>query len=143
MTYTDELEEIDILAELELDKPTFDSCHWDTEEYPELTYIAEQIERMGFKIYSRDRNTQAHTWKTGIWECVMLPKINCVRLNYKQPSGNMFSELSMSVETSSLDDIVKSVAKSFFYKDDENDIKMIKRDREAWNSAYSAKLGKW
>lgn len=149
----DTLDEVDVLIELEQMQFKFDteeeetipqtSYFWADAEHPKLSAVATQIERMGFTLASYDENTMVHRWISDDWECIMLPSIGCIRLNYKQPSGNMFSELVMSVEESTIDEMVKNIAHSFFFKGDDAITKMIERDRRAWNTQYAKKLGRW
>lgn len=150
----DTLDEVDVLAELEQMQLKFEpeeeevkapqtSFYWEASDYPKLSFVATQIERMGFEIASYDENTMVHRWIAHDWECTMHPSINCIRLNYKQPSGTMFSELVMSTEESSAEKMVEEIANSFFFKGDDAITKMIERDRMAWNKQYSKKLGHW
>lgn len=116
---------------------------WDAEAYPSVTYVAEQIERMGFELKLISEETGFHIWATGSWSVSIHQDFPVVTLNYRKESGEIYSELSISTENNSAEEIVLQIAKKYFSFSDEEDLKTIKKDREAWNKKYSNKLGVW
>lgn len=144
---TAEIDLLDEMVQFNMEEPEEKtkqtSYFWDANEFPAVTQVATQIERMGFSIASYDENTLMHRWIANDWECFIYPNTGIVRLNYRQPSGTMFSELVMSVRETRVDTIVEAIAESYFIKGDAYIDTMIAKDKERWNKLYADKLGYW
>lgn len=119
------------------------SFNWVASEFPKLTYIATQLERMGFTMARYNDTSTIHIWVNGIWECHLGPMQGTVRLDYLQPSGNLYSEKVISLEKNTADFIIREIANSFFFFGDTGDIHMMETDKIGWNKRYAKTHGQW
>ena len=119
------------------------SFYWSIKENPEITEIVTQIERMGFTLATYNDSDMMHKYTSKNWNCYLSPLKECIHLEYRQTSGTMFSEKTMSIKESSVSEIVKSIADSYFLKGDKEIKSMIQQDKRAWNSLYSKEHGQW
>lgn len=116
-------EEFDLIAEMESDIdapeetiPKSKFYYWDKDQNEIISMIAEEIKRMGFELSNYDENLK-HVYSARKWQCTLSPKSTCVRLDYLQPTGKMFSECVISYLDHSPKKIVEMIAEVYFNKE--------------------------
>ena len=114
--------------------------HQFTKEHPNHLRVVQIAERMGMEL-QKISEEGAHAYSYNQYVMFIDPNQKTMKFNEVFDKGDSFNMYVHEVEN--LNKIKKDLEYALFLKDGEELKKMIKKDREAWNSLYKKELGEW
>lgn len=114
--------------------------HKFTKDHPHHLKIVKLVERMGMEL-QKISDEGAHAYSYNQYVMFIDPNQKTIRFHEVFNVGDSFSMYIHEVENYSK--IKKDFEYALFLKDGVELRKMIKKDREAWNSLYKKELGEW